>query len=60
VADGRLRVRDRSVLRYYARGLDHLIGGRSRRTPLSISAASPRYQMARRLALMYDLSRSMF
>jgi len=31
VADGRVRVRDRNVLRYYARGLDHLIGGRSRR-----------------------------
>jgi hypothetical protein len=31
VSDGRVRVRDRGVLRYYARGLDHLIGGRSRR-----------------------------
>ena len=31
VSDGRVRVRDRNVLRYYARGLDHLIGGRSRR-----------------------------
>ena len=31
VADGRVRVRDRNVLRYYGRGLDHLLT-RSRRT----------------------------
>ena len=31
VADGRVRVRDRNVLRYYGRGLDHLLA-RSRRT----------------------------
>jgi glycerol-3-phosphate O-acyltransferase len=32
VSDGRVRVRDRNVLRYYARGLDHLLASRSRRT----------------------------
>jgi len=33
VADnGRLRVRDRNVLRYYARSLDHLLESPSRRT----------------------------
>ena len=31
VADGRVRVRDRNVLRYYGRGVDHLLA-RSRRT----------------------------
>lgn len=30
--DGRLRVRDRNVLRYYARSLDHLLESPSRRT----------------------------
>ena len=32
VENGRLRVRDRSVLRYYARSLDHLLESPSRRT----------------------------
>ena len=32
VARGRVRVRDRNVLRYYARGLDHLLASPSRRT----------------------------
>jgi 1-acyl-sn-glycerol-3-phosphate acyltransferase len=32
VEDGRLRVRDRNVLRYYARSLDHLLESPSRRT----------------------------
>ena len=33
VADqGRIRVRDRNVLRYYARTLDHLLASPSRRT----------------------------
>jgi hypothetical protein len=30
--NGRLRVRDRNVLRYYARSLDHLLESPSRRT----------------------------
>ena len=32
VERGRVRVRDRNVLRYYARGLDHLLASPSRRT----------------------------
>jgi len=32
VARGRIRVRERNVLRYYARGLDHLLASPSRRT----------------------------
>lgn len=32
VEDGRVRVRDRNVLRYYARTLDHLLASPSRRT----------------------------
>jgi hypothetical protein len=32
VENGRLRVRDRNVLRYYARSLDHLLESPSRRT----------------------------
>jgi glycerol-3-phosphate O-acyltransferase len=32
VEDGRVRVRERNVLRYYARGLDHLLASPSRRT----------------------------
>ena len=32
VEGGRVRVRDRNVLRYYARSLEHLLAGRARRT----------------------------
>lgn len=32
VERGRIRVRDRSVLRYYSKGLDHLLGASARRT----------------------------
>jgi hypothetical protein len=32
VTRGRVRVRERNVLRYYARGLDHLLESPSRRT----------------------------
>jgi glycerol-3-phosphate O-acyltransferase len=32
VEDGRLRVRDRNLLRYYARGIEHLLESPSRRT----------------------------
>jgi hypothetical protein len=32
VAGGRVRVRERNVLRYYARGLDHLLASPSRHT----------------------------
>jgi hypothetical protein len=32
VERGRVRVRDRNVLRYYARSLDHLLASPSRRT----------------------------
>ena len=31
VSDGRVRVRERNVLRYYARGIDHLLPRRARR-----------------------------